>query len=237
MKNDENIDFFADDVVLRSSIGSGTRNALDFPDSSESFAAHTDFVKALQLPETVQKSLSTAALVETCLNYPLLGDMGAYNSLIQGIEAVKGGFNGYAELFAREDAALALSEHYARIDPLSVVSGNDLIAAGEFSMRMSFLEMLLSDEVLLKALPDQDRKSLFDSVYKNSETKRAHTETYGIIAGISSAYLLAGLMALDNSDFRDLIEADEDVRLFMRTSAFKDTSVLEKVFTHAEKVK
>ena len=56
--------------------------------------------------------MTTDALVETVINYPLLIDMYAFESIDIGIEEVSTHFAGIEELFSRDDAAQSLSDYY-----------------------------------------------------------------------------------------------------------------------------
>lgn len=60
----------------------------------KSFTNLNEMLEACQISESILKKMSTAGLVETVLNYPLLGNMFAYNFPQQGFEAATAQFNG-----------------------------------------------------------------------------------------------------------------------------------------------
>ncbi|MBQ4429611.1 MAG: hypothetical protein II871_07545 [Clostridia bacterium] len=66
---------------------------------------------ACHVPEDELKMMTTEALVKTVLEYPLLVDMCAYNSIDEGIEAVSEYFGGIKELAERKDALKYLEEY------------------------------------------------------------------------------------------------------------------------------
>ncbi len=66
-------------------------------------------VAACDVPVTVLQNMTTEALAETVLTYPLLSCMLVYNSLEEGYAAVSSYFPGLAELEARPDAAAVLA--------------------------------------------------------------------------------------------------------------------------------
>ena len=66
----------------------------------------------LQIPDNILSNISTAGLVETCLNYPLIGDIICYNSYQQGFDAVFNNFNGYREMIKRPEVGSLLIEFY-----------------------------------------------------------------------------------------------------------------------------
>lgn len=71
---------------------------------------HDQMIKACQIPEDILSRLSTKALLETVLGYPLLGDIGSYVPARRGYDVVLGSFNGLQELVSREDLAKVMAE-------------------------------------------------------------------------------------------------------------------------------
>ena len=61
-----------------------------------------------QIPEDILSRMTTAALLETVLDYPLLGDIYAWNSPEQGFSMLLNSFNGLSELVDRPDFAQVL---------------------------------------------------------------------------------------------------------------------------------
>jgi hypothetical protein len=59
---------------------------------------------ACQVPEDILGSMTTEALIETVVNYPLFINLFAYENKKTGLEHVKGYFNGLQELYERDDA-------------------------------------------------------------------------------------------------------------------------------------
>lgn len=77
---------------------------------------HVEMLEACQIPEDILESLTTQALVETVLNYPLLIDMLAYNTTEAGYEAVYRNFNGLQELQERKDAIVCLEAYLKQME-------------------------------------------------------------------------------------------------------------------------
>lgn len=76
---------------------------------------HTKMIEVSQIPDDTLKKLTTNELIETVLNYPLLMDIYAYDTLQQGIDVVSKTFNGIQELYQREDAPNKLIEKYQQM--------------------------------------------------------------------------------------------------------------------------
>lgn len=87
---------------------------------------HAKKIDACQIPEDILKNLTTEALVETVMNYPLLVDMLAYNTQFAGYQAVYNGFNGLRELQTREDAVECMENYQSKVSLLNEVDRSTL---------------------------------------------------------------------------------------------------------------
>lgn len=80
-----------------------------------SFHSRVERLAACHVEEALLKTMTTQALVETVLNYPMLADMYAFNSIEEGIERVSIHFAGINELAGRSDAVECLNRYSASI--------------------------------------------------------------------------------------------------------------------------
>lgn len=67
--------------------------------------------EACDVSEEILKNMTTGALVETVIAYPLLPDILAYDSLEMGLEHMSSHFGGINELKGRQDACECLQEY------------------------------------------------------------------------------------------------------------------------------
>lgn len=72
-------------------------------------------VKVSQIPDFILSEMTTNALVETVLNYPLLPTMYVFNTSQEGFNAVYSSFNGLQELVKRPDALIELKQKQNKI--------------------------------------------------------------------------------------------------------------------------
>ncbi len=100
--------------------GTGPSNdvAYDYPivpgtDQWKAFTSRDQRVAACHVDAELLESMTTRALVETVLTYPMLIDMYAYNTLQEGIEHVSQDFAGISILKERSDAAACLEAYLA----------------------------------------------------------------------------------------------------------------------------
>jgi len=78
-------------------------------DAWAALETRADMAEACMIPEELLSEMTTSALLETVLNYPLLADIMAFNSAEQGVERVASGFNGLQELLLRNDLQAAMN--------------------------------------------------------------------------------------------------------------------------------
>lgn len=64
-----------------------------------------------QIPEDKLQGMTTEALLETVLAYPLITDYYAYNSIEDACDIMYNEFNGFRELFSKNDVRTVLTEN------------------------------------------------------------------------------------------------------------------------------
>lgn len=79
-------------------------------DEWKTLTNHAEKVDLCQIPEDILPLMTTEALAETVLSYPLLSDMYVWNSSTIGYEVIAATFNGLAELEHRPDGLSTLIE-------------------------------------------------------------------------------------------------------------------------------
>jgi hypothetical protein len=72
--------------------------------------SHAELIIACRIPPEVLESMTTSALLDSVLNYPLIADMLATDQESQGYQNMCKQFNGLAELASRKDAFEIIQE-------------------------------------------------------------------------------------------------------------------------------
>ncbi len=116
--------------------------------------SHQEMVEICQIPDSVISKIPTENLAELCLNYPLFFTMKAFNNLQEGFNQVSTEFNGFRELFKRENAGTVLLAIYANTRPIDVQKEKDLISKGMFEQRIFFIEFILAQRVVIEKLTE-----------------------------------------------------------------------------------
>lgn len=81
----------------------------------EKLKTHEEKIKVCQIPDDILKKMNTDTLVETVMNYPLMSDMFAMNTINAGYDAVYHQFNGLRELVARSDSINVLKNYNEKL--------------------------------------------------------------------------------------------------------------------------
>jgi hypothetical protein len=108
-------------VDLTSGFAQKANDVYDFPvkrgtEQWNALKSYQDKRDACTVPESLLSTMSTKGLIETFLNYPLLGDLMVFSTPQEGIRKLQENFNGARELLKRKDVAPLLLEKYTSIE-------------------------------------------------------------------------------------------------------------------------
>ena len=224
-------------VLVTSQVNGG---AYQFPIKSgtpewKALKTHAEMLEVLQIPETILKKISTEELIETCMNYPLYGDMLAYENLQKGIEAVIEGFNGLQELLKREDAGSELFLRYTNMDPEALKESWTPVRKGEHASKLSYMELLLAQDVILSKLSKADRPLLISETIRKFRAKQADREVYGIISTETIAFLMGRTLLIENdAKFVQRISRNKNLDTFLKSSLLTNGDTISEIVSCAE---
>lgn len=160
-------------------------------DAWRSFTTHKQMVEATKLPEKIATSLTTKALLETCLDYPLLGDIMLHNSPQRGLEMATRNFNGLQQLMERKDVTLHAGNVYQKLLATDIDKLSTLDEKGKLTFQLSFIELLLSQKSVLATADKKAVEPLRSYLAKARSFKAAHTDVFSV-TGYGFTMLLAG---------------------------------------------
>lgn len=164
--------------------GTSASGAYDYPikpgtDEWRAFGSHEEMLKACQIPEELLHRMSTTALAETVLNYPLNIDWWAYDTPEIGIERVREQFNGLSELLSRNDAGVSLIASYQTIDPRTMDVNSPIAERAEYYFRLLNIELLLSQDSVISNLSITDLQNLISQARIIYESKLLRSDIFG----------------------------------------------------------
>lgn len=206
----------------------------------EGLDSHEAKVKATQIPPERLASMSTESLIETCLSYPLLGDIFAFSTLQQGFERVGSDFNGLKELLNRKDAGRKLLAKYKEVNESAFNENWTDAEKGTLIMRLIFLEMALAQKPIVGNLSLSERSLLMKECLKKYNFKESHPKVFGILSKTSVAFTLANAMDAtikektlpdkkwESQEIRELT-VDPDFVAFVNTSSLRNPVLLRRI--------
>jgi len=146
------------------------------------------------IPEQVLKSLSTEALLITCLNYPRIIDFFLVSNLQSGFDFYSKHFNGLAELIKRPDLGAICLKAYSSLDLTEArISGNKQ----ELNiLQIGFLELFLSQDVILDQLRKGEKMSLLKEAINKLEKRRELKESLN--RHVTTALIISRILNSEN---------------------------------------
>lgn len=129
--------------------------------------------EACEIPEEILGKLTTEALLETILNYPLLFGWTVHNTWEEGVESEIRQFNGLQELLRREDAGEVVYKKYCEMPIEYFVSET---GPDTYDLQ-PFLERLLMRDEIQSQLVDK-QKEVAEQVIKTIRRKMAEPDKY-----------------------------------------------------------
>lgn len=124
-------------------------NGYSFPVYPKSSAwkdmTHSQRLESLQLPTDTLENISTSRLLETCLYYPFNINVFVNDNVIDGFKKIKSQFNGYEELFGRNDFASELINMYSSRDVDFIRQISNDYDCGQYSFDFMIMELMIYD--------------------------------------------------------------------------------------------
>lgn len=134
------------------------------------FISHDEMVAACRIPDEKIKDMSTEQLVSAYLNYPLLGDMYAYNTTEMGFEALRSQCNALDELLSRKDAGEAILSRYNTVRLYNSATADD--ASFNDFIEPSALEILAAQPEIIDNMDDNTFSELNSAIYEKCSEKQ-----------------------------------------------------------------
>ena len=187
--------------------------------------------KMLQLPEYILKKMTTDELIEAVLNYPFFSDIYAFNSIKVGEGDLFKEFNGFEELFKRNDAAEDILKAYQKEPVLSSENSN---GNGDI-FRLNYLEILLLNDNIIPKMSDSQLDELYNAISDKQEQKMRSAvygehsknliydlldvDPYGKNVQIDTKRALSDIMTSKSGDVKTLKE-DTEVKVLTEKFSF-----------------
>ncbi|MBO0936366.1 hypothetical protein J2I47_07380 [Fibrella sp. HMF5335] len=150
----------------------------------------------VNLPANISQCLTTRSLIETCLAYPNISLIDAGVNPQSGYRLVSTKFRGLNDLSNREDRSVHLLDKYRSVVVSGYPTTAGLAAIGNYTAKIYYLEVIISQEINLKSFNLEQKISLVEQARAVYEQKRTDAN-YGLYRIASSDTLLSRLMKAD----------------------------------------
>lgn len=130
---------------------------------------HDAMIAATQVPPQILSTMSTAGVIETCLNHPLLIDLSAYSTPQGGFDGAGTRFNVIQELLARPDAGEQLLLQYAAIDPAALNATP--MERADLAARIGDMELIFAQQAILRSMTRAQRFELLRAAVRMADAK------------------------------------------------------------------
>ena len=202
--------------------------------SWDSLHGFSEMRAACQVPESILRDLTTEALIQTCLDYPLFLSFTAYDDSLGGMARVISGFNGMQELLTRKDAGSIIIKLYTQLDPRNCDPTWPPLQQGDYTLRLRGLELLIGHNSILSNLSKDQRRQLLALSIDRARAK-LDTRTFGFADVESSALLSARLMLKDRFDeFQTALESNKRLGEFVARGRFTRRDDVDEILHHAD---
>lgn len=166
--------------------------------------------EASQVPDAIVQQLSTSALLETVLNYPLLTDVLLYNDLQKGVNQLRSNFRALPALLLRTDLATVCVARYKRMRADSVNVLQSLVDKGAYSFQLNFIEMLMAQPELSSKLTPAGQRSLLQLLILRFDEKEKLPDIYGTFSRSVNAWPVYRI-GVGLSDVKSSIQPDTNL--------------------------
>ncbi|MBA7546866.1 hypothetical protein ES705_39267 [subsurface metagenome] len=186
-------------------------------------------LESVLLPDQYLKCSSTDSLTRTCLMYPFLGNIWLYNSIQQGFDHIMNMFNGFDELFTRENANIELIKVYQEINPEGVYDFSELADQGAYMTQLTFIEITIAQFQLINKLTAEETETLIevclDKYYDKSEIP-----SYSWLGEMSVLAIMARILYSQNyKPFMDELMSISGLNNFIEWASFMGLINIEEI--------
>lgn len=164
------------------------------------FTTHQQMLDACQIPVDTLAKMSTEGLIQTCLNFPLLGDLllNVGGNVPGRLQYFMINFSGLNELCKRPDAGIKMINRYLIMYPSCIDSCKSNTEKGRFTSEFTAYEMIISYESIIKKMSLENKKYLIKEALNKYNCKKHQSNNYAYYDFATSLYIPAKIMMQEN---------------------------------------
>lgn len=198
---------------------------------------HDEMIKVLQIPENIANEMNTQDILQTCLNYPLFYDLWASNNLQKGFDFVIKDFNGFQELFKRDDFPKEILKKYKEFN----ISGYEKkwtdLEIGTYIIEIAKIEMLAARNECLSKMTKDEKKVMIEKALSNLDEIFLGKKIYGQINKDSNLFLLCQIIKHENiPNFETAAKENKKLNRFLLTASGADLETTNQIQNYAKNI-
>jgi hypothetical protein len=185
--------------------------------------------ESILLPEQYLKCSSTDSLISSCLSYPYLGLIWAYNSIQYGYERVLDNYNGFDELFIRVDANIGLMTVYQEMDPEDVNNFSEPADRGRYMSQFTFIELTIAQYHMIDKLTLEETALLLE-ICLDKYYSKAEIPSYTFIGEMSVLAIMSRVLYSKNyKPFMDQLLNIPNLSYFIESASLTGLINIEEI--------
>jgi len=197
----------------------------------DQLGSFTEKLNAFNIPDTILTKISTENLVKTCLMYPWWMLITSRDNNQAGYDYLKSVFNGFRELETRKDAGKELLKVYEKMDPIGKSELKSSIERGNYSYQFIFIELLISQDNILKNLPTSDFSKLLKTSLEVLEKKCNPSLNYSILSISTTCLILCRMLEKSQTEeFNKLCGTYPNLINYTRTGKTDDSKLINQIY-------
>lgn len=193
------------------------------------FTSQQEKLDACQIPQSTLAIMSTEAVMQSCLDLPVLGDLLLNVGVnITGItQFYMTNFSGLIELSKRIDAGSVMLERYKIMNP-ACANSNQAGSTSDFSA----FEMIIGHDSIIKKLSPIEKKLLVKIAISKYGQKRTMLNYYALYGISTPLYICVKVMRYENyKPFIQLYNQSPEMQLFLSKLLWSsDSNKLNNMF-------
>ncbi|MGB4413595.1 MAG: hypothetical protein WBI53_01720 [Paludibacter sp.] len=187
-----------------------------------------EMIDVCQIPEDILQNMNTVDLIQTCLNYPLKGNVYAYANVKDGVEHISLQFNGFKELLLRKDnfKNLKLKLEQSRVNLYNdLLSDKNMAEKGKIMLDFAIIESFLSFDTVLSNSDYNQRKQLAQVTKVILDYKLQNNDKFGILSLTSTSFLLGKTLQKMNK----FTNITENTAKFLNNNIAVNNNIIEEI--------
>ncbi|MCF0069259.1 hypothetical protein LZD49_02170 [Dyadobacter sp. CY261] len=190
---------------------------------------------ACQITGIDLNTLSTEELLLITMEHPFFRSYVLHDSPIDGMGFSLEGFNGYEAFVARKDAVETLAEVYTREDFTKVKQMRDSVQIGNYTLKWTGLELLMTDQKLLSKISGEEGTIYLKQIHDKLLVKTRLTGFFGGTSFATSALVFYRLAKNLGYEIPQDILSKEGIDLFEKKLIVTNSSIVTSLLAHFDR--